>query len=112
VKACNVGDVVRVSFLYPHVTLGAKLRIRKINLPTLKYFDDGQNYIHIRLSNYWTGAGPYDCCEGDGLKQMDGVLDALEVTIRNELKSNQQDWFRDSRCIIDGWKTCPLSAGA
>jgi hypothetical protein len=64
--------------------------------------------MHIRLSNFWTGVGDYDCCKGDALKQMDGVLDDLEQGLRSEFKRYQKDWYRDSRCIINGWQTCPL----
>jgi hypothetical protein len=62
--------------------------------------------MNVRLLNAWTGYGRYDCCDGDGLKQMDAVLAGMEPTGRNEFKSQQLDWYADSRCIINGWQTC------
>jgi hypothetical protein len=65
--------------------------------------------MHITLRNAWTGYGNYECCKEDGLKQMDKVLDSIEASVRGAIKYRQQDKFRDSRCIINGWATCPLS---
>ncbi|KAH7408793.1 hypothetical protein DE146DRAFT_647204 [Phaeosphaeria sp. MPI-PUGE-AT-0046c] len=90
-KACNVGDVVRVNF--PELPEGRA------------------NYMHIWLTNWHTGYGYYDCCSEGIRARMDSALDSLRDRMKLEFpKQAGNSWYRDSRCIINGWATCPDGA--
>jgi hypothetical protein len=109
-KACNVGDVVRVSHS-PSFIRNIKLTSCQVNFPDAGFGDvKRHNYWHITMANPWTRYGSYECCKGDALSQVDRVLDGLERRIRDGYPEVWGDpWFRDSRCIINEWATCPLS---
>lgn len=63
--------------------------------------------MHITLSNSKTGYGNWDCCEGDKRE----IIDRAAVFIGPKIVDQFSLWkdrgfSRDSRCIIDGWKSC------
>jgi hypothetical protein len=95
----------------PPIIRNIKLTFRQVNFPDAGFGDTKHhNYWHITLANPWARYGSYDCCKGDGLSQMDRVLEGLERRIRDGYPEVWGgSWFRDSRCIINGWATCPLS---
>jgi hypothetical protein len=108
-KACNVGDVVRVSRLILLFHLPADNAQPQVNFPTTS--SGNSNFFHIRIGNYWTDYGSYDCCAADGLQKIGMVIDHLETGIGKEFPAHAGDtWFRDSRCIINGWQTCSVCA--
>jgi hypothetical protein len=84
----------------------------KVNLPTTEMITYPnhtwkRNYMHIKLWNLKITAGNWDCCEGDKLKLVGNVIDDLGPEIG--IVFWESHFSRDSRCIINGWKTCPLS---
>jgi hypothetical protein len=59
------------------------------------------------LYNYWTGYGNYDCCQGNKRERIDKVLDKLGPSIKGHFSGwKDKDFTRDSKCIINGWKSC------
>ncbi|KAF1921582.1 hypothetical protein BDU57DRAFT_489495 [Ampelomyces quisqualis] len=81
-RACNVGDVVRV------------------NLPDLR---GKRNYMHIKLWNFETRHGSWDCCSGDNRARVDRAIDGLGGEISEAF---EKPFSRDTRCIINGDKVC------
>ncbi|KAF1848167.1 uncharacterized protein K460DRAFT_353185 [Cucurbitaria berberidis CBS 394.84] len=84
-KACNVGDKVRV------------------NLPPTG--NNQRNYMHVRIFNYHSQYSNFRCCETR--ENVDRAIDGLG----NEMVDVFPQWWnrefvRDTRCIIDGWKSC------
>jgi hypothetical protein len=87
-KGCNVGSKVRV------------------NLPT-ELGSGKKSYLHIDLWNSKTGYGSYDCCQADMRPLMDKAIDGLGDQVVHEFTQWWgKGWSRDSRCIINGWKSC------
>ncbi|KAH7353159.1 hypothetical protein BKA66DRAFT_430561 [Pyrenochaeta sp. MPI-SDFR-AT-0127] len=83
-KACNVGDIVRV------------------NLPPI---DGKKNFMHIRIDNRHSQYSDFHCCESR--PNVDRAIDGLG----SQLTTAFPQWWnrkfvRDTRCIIDGWKSC------
>lgn len=64
-----------------------------------------KNFLHIMLKNSGSWYSDYHCCESRYL--VDRAIDGLGQEIAD---SFPQFWgrpfTRDSRCIIDGWKSC------
>lgn len=89
-KACNVGDIVRV------------------NLPP-----SGKNvfnHMHIRIQNSHSWFSDFYCCRTR--QPVDKAIDGLG----DEMTTVFPSWWnrkftRDTRCIIDGWKSCEEIGG-
>jgi hypothetical protein len=64
--------------------------------------------MHIKLWNRWTWYGTYDCCQGSKRERIDTVLDKMGDDIKRQFVAWWGRAFsRDSKCITNGWKSCP-----
>ena len=63
------------------------------------------NYMHLRIYNQHSSYSDFHCCESRG--NVDVAIDGLGQEIVDTFPQWwNREFTRDSRCIIDGWKSC------
>lgn len=77
-------------------------------MPDIPNKGDGwekHNGLTFWLENVKKGWDHYWCCEK--LQNIDTKSDGLKDEILKAFPRWKKAWVRESRCIINGWATCP-----